>query len=231
MLIGEKQLMYLYFFLAGDIALVFLLAMAVNRQLNLERWQLIAFSLTIVPVGLFCGKLMRLVEEGTWVGMSFYGAILFAPIMMILVGLLIKIMPSDMLDLCAPSGCIALVFMKIQCMITGCCAGKILRYLDNGRPVRFPSQIVEMVCGAILLVIILIIIRSGKQRGYVYAWFMVLYGGSRFVLNLFRETEPFLLGLSAGCYWSVVSVMIGGCVLVLRATKPQRAQETNKKKM
>ena len=213
--------MYLYLFLAGDILLVFLMAMIVNRQLRLELWKIITFSLIIVPIGLFCGKLMRLVEAGTWTGMSFYGAVLFAPVPMILAGLIMKIRPADMLELCAPAGCVALVFMKIQCKITGCCAGKILRYQSNGRPVRFPSQIVEMICGIVLLFAIMIMIQSGKQRGYIYAWFLFLYGSSRFLLNLFRDTEPFVLGMSAGCFWSIIAVLIGGTVLFLKRKRLQ----------
>lgn len=208
--------MYMYLFLAADGILVFLMALFNNKHLHLPIWKLIAFTIAIVPIGAFCGKLMRLVEAGTWEGISFYGAVLFAPALMVLMGLLIRIKPADMLDLCAPSGCVALVFMKIQCKITGCCAGKILRYLDNGRPVRFPSQIVEMIFGAVLLIILLLIIRSGKQRGYVYAWFLFLYGASRLVLNLFRDTEPFVLGMSAGCFWSIISLVVGGCVLVYK---------------
>ena len=111
--------MYLYYFLAGDMILVFLVALFLNKQLHLPLWKIIVFTLTIVPIVAFCGKLMRLVEAGTWTGVSFYGAVLFAPLLMVLVGLLLRIRPADMLDLCAPAGCIALVFMKIQCQITG----------------------------------------------------------------------------------------------------------------
>lgn len=208
--------MYMYLFLAGDIILVFLTALFVNKELNLKLWQLVVFTLSIVPIGFFCGKLMRLVEAGTWRGVSFYGAVLYAPLLMVLVGIIIRIKPFEMLDLCAPAGCIALIFMKIQCMITGCCYGMILRFDPNGRPVRFPSQIVELICGIVLFVVIFMLIRSKKQQGYIFAWFMLLYGASRFLLNLLRDTQPFVLGLSAGCFWSIISVAIGGTVLLLK---------------
>ncbi|MBR2534311.1 MAG: prolipoprotein diacylglyceryl transferase [Erysipelotrichaceae bacterium] len=214
--------MYQYFFLTGDILLVLMMTFINNKYYKLPKWKIVSFSLGIVPIGYFCGKLMRLVEANTWSGVSFYGAVLFAPILMVLFGLLLKIKPLDMLDMCAPAGCIALVFMKIQCKITGCCYGKILRYEPNGRPVRFPSQIVEMIFGIILLIIIMMIIQSKKEKGYVYAWFLLLYGASRFVLNLFRDTEPFVLNLSAGCFWSIISVIIGGTVLYLKKVKEKR---------
>ena len=206
--------MLMFLFLAGDIILVFLMELLVNRHLHLPMWKLIVFTISIVPIGYFCGKLMRLVEAGTFEGVSYYGALLFAPFPMVLVGLIMRIKPSATLMMCSPAGCVALVFMKIQCKITGCCYGKILRYQENGRPVRFPSQMVEMAAGILLLFIIMKIIASKKQQKNVYFWFLLLYGISRFVLNLFRDTEPFVLGMSAGCFWSIISCIIGGGALL-----------------
>ena len=205
--------MYIYWFLCGDLILVFAIAMIANRKLCLPIWKIAVFAFAVVPIGVFCAKLMRIIEEGTWVGYSFYGAVLFEPFIMILFGLLIKIKPIEILELGAPTGCLSLLFLKIQCKITGCCYGKILWYQDNGRPVRFPSQIVEMFVGIILLFVLMKIIESEKHRKYVYAWFLLLYGSTRFFLNLLRDTEPFVLGMSAGCFWSLISCMIGGGVL------------------
>ena len=212
--------MYLYLFLAGDLVLVFLIEiLLVNKQLNLPIWKVVVFSLAIVPIGAFCGKLMRLVEAGTWTGVSYYGALLFAPFPMLLVGALLKLKAYETLMMCAPAGCVALIFMKIQCKITDCCYGMIMRYQENGRPVRFPSQIVEMIAGIILLFVIMKLIASRKQQRYVYAWFLLLYGSSRFFLNLLRDTEPFVLGMSAGCFWSIIACIIGGGFLLYNRKK------------
>ena len=206
--------MLLYLFLGGDIILVFLLSMLVNRHLSLPTWKIVVFALTVVPVGVFCAKLMRLIEEGTWIGFSLYGAVLFEPLIMVPFGLLVKIKPAEMLELGAPAGCLSIIFLKIQCQITGCCYGRILWYQENGRPVRFPSQITEMLVGIVLLFILMKIIQSEEHHKYVYAWFLLLYGCTRFFLNLLRDTVPFALGMSAGCFWSLISCMIGGCVLL-----------------
>ena len=203
-----------YIFLGCDLLIVFIVSMIINKKLRLPLWKAVLFSLLIVPVGVFCSKLMRLIEEGTWVGYSFYGAVLFEPVIMVPLGLLLKIRPVEVLELGAPTGCISLVFLKIQCLVTGCCFGRILWRQDNGRPVRFPSQIVEMIVGMVLFVILMTISRSEKHRKFIYAWFLVLDGSTRFFLNLMRETVPFVLGLSAGCFWSLISCFIGGCVLL-----------------
>jgi len=209
-------------FFIGDVGLVYLIASYMNMQMKLPRWKVIIYSFLVVPIGYFCSKLMRLIEAGTWEGFSFYGAVFFEPLIMILIGFLLGIKSSDMFDLGATSACISLFFLKIQCKITGCCYGKILRYLPNGRPIRFPSQIIEMMNGIVLLFVMLYIYKNKNERGYSYAWFMFLYGISRFILNLFRDTEPFVLNMSAGCFWSIISVIIGGTVLYLKKAKEKR---------
>jgi len=206
--------MLIYLFLAGDMLLVFALSMLVNKELKLPIWKIVLFTLTVVPVGVFCAKLMRLIEGGTWIGFSLYGAVLFEPLIMIPFGFLIKINPVEMMELGAPVGCLSVVFLKIQCWVTGCCFGRIIGYQDNGRPIRFPSQIVEMIVGIILLFALMKIIQSEKYQKYVYAWFLLLYGSTRFFLNLLRDTEPFVLGMSAGCFWSLISCIVGGVALV-----------------
>ena len=115
-----------YIFLGCDLLIVFIVSMIINKKLRLPLWKAVLFSLLIVPVGVFCSKLMRLIEEGTWVGYSFYGAVLFEPVIMVPLGLLLKIRPVEVLELGAPTGCISLVFLKIQCLVTGCCFGRIL---------------------------------------------------------------------------------------------------------
>ena len=76
-----------------------------------------------------------------------------------------------------------------------------------------------MADGIIILIVIMLMIKSGKQRGFIFAWFMLLYGVTRFFLNLLRETTPFVLGLSAGCLWSIIAGIIGGGALVIKWKK------------
>ena len=209
--------MYVYYFLVGDIVLVLLTELFVNKHIHLPFWKIVVFTLAIVPVGYFCGKLMRLVEAGTWEGVSYYGALLFAPLPMIAVGLMLKIRPLHTSIMCAPAGCIALIFMKIQCKLTDCCYGRILGYQDNGRPIRFPSQIVEMIVGIVILIILMKLLQSDKYQKGLYAYFLLIYGGTRFFLNLLRDTEPFVLGLSAGCFWSVMACVVGACILYFQS--------------
>ena len=109
----------LYCFLAGVFFLVLFVEWLVNKQINLPMWKVVVFTVSVVLIGAFCGKLMRVIEAGTWTGISYYGALLIAPFPMLAIGYLLKLKPTPTLMMCAPAGCVAVIFMKIQCMIIG----------------------------------------------------------------------------------------------------------------
>ena len=215
----NRENILLLCFLAGDLGLVLLIGNWINKYWKIPKKTLILGACLSVPAALAGSSIIRLIEFGTWRGLAYFGVILIAPVFMVLIGLLLKTEPKAVLDIGAPVACAVLPLMKLQCLITGCCFGKIIRRLPNGRVIRFPSQLVEMICGIALLFVILQIERSGRQRGYVYAWFLFLYGSSRFVLNMLRDTTPFLFGLSGGCVWSIIAICVGGGVLLAKRRK------------
>lgn len=83
-------------------------------------------------------------------------------------------------------------------------------YTFVGDPVLFPSQLVESINGAVLMVILFVMAWIGKQRQKMYGWFMLLYGSTRFILNFFRDDSSELIaGLPNGTVWSLVAIFIG----------------------
>ena len=191
------------------------------RHLHVPPWKTAILSVLLACAGYAGAKLMFAIESGgNLAGRSFFGSLLFVPPLMALAALALRMPPGDALDLCAPGECVMLALLKVKCLMDGCCVGVILHTAESGGVIRFPSQIVEgihalLLCGALML-----LIRRGRCRGQVYAWYMILYGGGRFILNLLRETEPFIWILPAGNFWSLISVAIGAIWLLL---KRQRA--------
>ena len=105
--------------------------------------------------------------------------------------------------------------MKINCLTSGCCIGKVLTQRADGSAIRFPSQIFEMICVLIIAVLLIFIIKKRMFTHKVYAVFGLLYGSTRFVLNMFRETTDYWLGLGIGNLWSVVTVVISALWLLV----------------
>lgn len=174
-------------------------------------WKLLISAALLTAIGLLGAHIMALIESGNWNGRSFFGAVFLAPMLMFPVAMILRIPYTIMMDLCAPAECIMLALLKVKCNIDGCCAGKL--FLTNGELHRFPSQKVECAMAIILMVVLLLLIRSKKQTGKIYPWYLILYGVTRFILNLFRETTPWIGPLAAGNFWSIVAIIIGSVAM------------------
>jgi len=186
-----------------------------NRYYHVPFIKLLLSAIMLTITGMLGGCLMYFIENGAWGNMSFYGAILFAPPMMYIVAKVIRADAIAILDMVAPTGCIFLAAQKINCLNAGCCAGIVLGHGQNGSIVRFPVQIVECAVALLICIFLYWLISNGKNRGKILPWFLVIYGTTRFGLNLLRETTPFLWGLAAGNVWSIVSVVLGVAMFVV----------------
>ena len=177
---------------------------------GIKRWKSIIVAASLVLVGIFGSQIWYFVENGNFGGRSFYGVIFLAPIVFFAVSKIMQTPYGHTMDLVAPSGCLVLALVKIQCLRDGCCNGYVM-YIDENRfYVRFPSQLVEMVVFLIISAILFCMARKVKFRGKIFPWFLVLYGGSRFFLDFLRDTTPsYLFGLSAGSFWSMIAFGIG----------------------
>ena len=173
-------------------------------------WKSIPASIAIILTGVYGSQLWFYIENGFFEGRSLYGAVFLAPIVYLPLSMLIRIPYTQCLDFCAPPACMLLAVLKLQCLKEGCCQGMVIGLDENLCYIRFPSQIVEAVAFIAVAMIPYCMSRIPKYRGKIYPWSLVLYGSSRFVLNLFRDiSEPYVLGLSAGSFWSLIALAIG----------------------
>ena len=190
-------------------------------------WKLLISSVVLTGAGVLGAYLMFVLESGAWGGKSFYGAVFLPPLIMWLTALVLKIPVSHLMDLSAPAECVMLALLKVDCYLTGCCGGRVIGYSQmTGEAIVFPSQIAERVNAVVLMVILILLIRGGKKKGLAYPAYMILYGVTRFFLNLLRETTPFILGLAAGNFWSLISIAIG-LVAWFIVSKMQKHAETS----
>ena len=178
-------------------------------QVSIGKMALLTVWLTIT--GVLGTMILAYIEMGTFGGTSFYGAVFLVPIL-IVPAMLMKISYKDILNLSAPAECAMLVVMRFNCLENGCCFGRYLPALEF----QFPNQVAEMV---VSITIMLTLIRMHKKDHQVllYPWYMILYGACRFILQGFRYggTTPWVLGLSQGHFWSLISITIGTTWLLL----------------
>lgn len=204
--------------LIGTVAMLIpMLIQASMYKMSFWKILIIAFILTIT--GTVGTRILFWIENGWYGGQSFYGAVFFVPVAFIVFAKLIKIPYGQLMDICGPAECVMLVIMKTQCLKDGCCSGTQLYQNIYGNYVFFPSQLVELINALVLAVVLLLLARADKRRGTIYAWYLLLYGSTRFVLNFFRaENTPVLIGLPYGGLWSVCAI-IAGCVVLFKRKK------------
>lgn len=198
----------------GTVAMYFLM-FALRKFYGISSKKLLVVAPFLTIAGAIGACLLYFVENFEWGGISFYGSILLIPILFIPFALLIKTSYGDLMDLCAPSVCVMLAINKVNCVVTGCCKGMILYTNADGNPVRFPSQIVELVTALLIMVCLILMIRKRRFRGSIYAWLFIIYGVSRSLLNLLRETKPFVWIIPAGNFWSIVAIAAGILWIIL----------------
>lgn len=181
-----------------------------HKLYNIEWFLTIPLTICVSGVGLVGTYLMFFIENGAWYGKSFFGAVLFFPILLFPISYIFRIPLINLLSYSTPAGLSLLAIYKWNCYENGCCGGKVLWYSEEGVPTHFPSQIAEMCVAIVLVIALLILERQPKFNKYLYPICLISYGTVRGVLNLFRyEQAEFFFGLPAGNLWSIVSILIG----------------------
>ena len=204
--------------LAVFATLVLMLLRRKFYKISLSKTAIILVLLAVM--GLLSTNLMFLIENGKWGGRSIFGGVVFIPIIFWPIAKVLRVRVPAMMDFIAPPGVIMFAVMKIDCYFSGCCGGRVIRIGENGIGVCFPSQIVEGVATMLLVAILLWFEYKGKTTDILCPLHLITYGVLRFGLNFMREPqEPFLFGLQAGAFWSIVVVLLGSLWLLLRYYK------------
>ena len=172
----------------------------------------------LVLLGVSFTYLLYFIENGEWGGMSFFGAVLFVPVVFPFIARLFRTPAAAMLDFVSLPGLLMFAVLKINCAVSGCCIGRILWQSEQGSAVFFPSPIVEAVTTVLLVFVLSHFERIGKTENRLYPISLIAYGTLRFILNFFRAPEdPFLFGLQKGNVWALVAIVTGGVWLLVDA--------------
>ncbi|MBR6807202.1 MAG: prolipoprotein diacylglyceryl transferase [Clostridia bacterium] len=201
--------------------LVLLLAVVIPFPLCLFRMKKYDFTFTkmlfIYVVFSFmgaCGAFVgSILSGGPWNGIRLYGLMLFDSICVVLVSRLLKVKILKLGDFVAPPLLAVCFSAKIMCFLTDCCRGIILSTTDNGEVIRFPSAIVEMAIWLGLTVCILLLEKSKHAKNLLWPIALTWFGILRFLADFFRgsslERSHYLIGLTAGMFWSMIVAVIG----------------------
>ena len=80
-----------------------------------------------------------------------------------------------------------------------------------------------MIAALFIMLLLLGQEKKNMARGWLYGWYLIFCGVTRFVLNWFRYgVETFVLGLTAGNFWSLVEIAFGLFWLVIAKTRAKK---------
>lgn len=213
----------LLLFLSVGTVLMFFPIWRMNKAAKAPLWKSIVLSVALTVTGTVGTMLMFYVENGYFSGISFFGAVFFVPVVFPLVALALKIPYGQIMDRCAAGECVMLALMKVQCLLGGCCIGRVLGTTAGGEVIRFPSRLAEMAVAAVLFVILFTWFKKGKRPGLLYPWYMILYGIARFGLNFLRDLPAYTF-LPFGNIWSLVAIVLGLTWLLFAKNKQVQRQ-------
>ncbi len=154
------------------------------------------------------------IKEG---GLAFYGG-LFSGLLAIVIFLLIKHIPVlSFLDFVAPATALGYAIARFGCFMNGCCYGKattvawgvVLPAVDG--LTRHPTQIYSVLAGLSIFFILVWKSKKGiRFPGQVFCLFLILYGLSRSVIELFRENTELTGGPSEASLVALLLAVISG---------------------
>lgn len=185
-----------------------------SKLYKVEWWKSLILTICFTGFGVLGTFILCLVETGKWGGTSFYGSVLFIPLLVIPLKFILKIDYKTIVSMAAPQICLMLGVMKINCATAGCCYGILIDI--NGELVKLPIQIIESVLGFVLAGALIALQFRKIWMNYMYEVFLISYGIMRLVINFFRgDIEAFVWILPAGHLWSIVAILSGLIWIIL----------------
>lgn len=137
-----------------------------------------------------------------------------------------KVSFIDYVDACIPAVPLAQGLGRIGCFMAGCCYG---RQTDSIIGIAFthsdfapnnvkliPTQLISAVGDWIIVLIILLVARKIKNRGFLPGVYFVCYSVGRFLIEFLRNDYRGSVGfLSTSQFYSIIAFAVGVVVIIL----------------
>lgn len=193
------------------------------------RWlAAVLLSMLHTVIGVACVKVFAVVEVGFDLSaagnMSLFGGIFFLPVFYFAGAKITHRKAADVFDVFAICMIFTLFCARINCIISGCCAGRFV----PGLSVRWPTREMELVFYLILLVWLSRAVQKGQRPGQIYPLYMISYGAFRFVVEWFRVYESESL-FHRGHVWSLICLMMGLSIYYTLREKDAKKRRIRKK--
>lgn len=151
-------------------------------------------------------------------GLAVYGAIIGGVIAVVVYCLIKKLNFLDVADVLVPSLAIGQCLGRIGCYFGGCCYGQETDFhvfpfaVEIDGSWRLATFFYESFATLIICIVLIVMIRKIKQKGFVFASYFLLYGIARFFIEGVRGDSLYFLGMRVSQLLSAVLII---CALAL----------------
>lgn len=222
---------FLYFFLAAGTVFNICWLMHFRDELGISSVKVVIISILHTLYGVLTVKAFAIVESGfnsDSVGnMSLFGGVAFMPLGYLLVSIFTKQKPAKVFDIFTICLMFTLMCARINCIISGCCGGRLI----PGTEFHYPTRELEIAFYIVFLVVLGRKVLNKEGKGTIYPIYMIAYGVFRFIEEWFRTSSGMYMFHKAHI-WALLSLIIGLSIyleLKTRQSKTNRAKREGAK--
>lgn len=202
----------------------FIWLMKCRKKLNMGWKGILLLDVFIVVIDIFAMRLLAIIEVGgnldRAANIRWFGAVFAAAIFVCIFAKLTKRKTAIVADVFAVGQAFALILGRLDCLITGCCAGMRIPGMES---LRWPLRELEIIFCLAFIGIFAKKVWTGKTYGQVYPAFMFSYGAFRFVLEWVREEYTTRVGIFHLAHiWALLSFCIGASIYFETQKKRKR---------
>lgn len=225
---GMELSLYFFFWFLGAVA-VLAGGYILGKDMGLPFFKSILHVAGTVALGYLLLWVTAWVFGGGKVrGLNFVRIVTFIPVPIYLMSRLLKDPFGKVADFIAPLIAVFHGVTHLGCIFPGCCHGYPSGwglYSNDAGTICFPIQPIEAVSSLLVAAVLLVMLKKGIQRGKLYAWYLVLFGGTRFLWEFLRDNTKVIGNISELAIHALGALAIGLAALMVMKWMKKRGPE------
>ena len=231
-LFGKQLVLYKLFGLLGTIVTL-IVGEILGRKYSFSYFKSMVFTVLALEIRSVLLTVTSLIAGGGQVaGYNHVRIVVALPIILLPFTFLFKERFWKVTDFVAPLLALLNGIVCIGCMFPGCCHGYPSSwglYSNIAGTVCFPLQPIEVACALLSATVLLVMTKYKIQQGRLYAWYLIIFGSTRFLMEFLRDDEKIWLGMSEFSFHALAAFVVGlTCMIVLNILheRSRRINET-----